>query len=43
MDEQTKIENLYQKDMTMAAIAKCYGCHCSTIGRILRRRNVPIR
>lgn len=43
MDEQAEVENLYLKGMTMTAIAKCYGCHCSTIGRILRRRNVPIR
>lgn len=43
MDEQAEVENLYRKGMTMTAIAKCYGCHCSTIGRILRRRNVSIR
>lgn len=35
MDEQAEVENLYRKGMTMTAIAKCYGCHCSTIGRIL--------
>ena len=43
IDEQAEVENLYRKGMTMTAIAKCYGCHCSTIGRTLRRRNVPIR
>ena len=43
MEEQAEVENLYRKGMTMTAIAKCYGCHCSTIGRILRRRNVSIR
>lgn len=42
-DEQAEVENLYRDGMTMAAIAKCYGCHYATISRILRRRNVPTR
>lgn len=34
---------MYRKGMSMAAIARLYGCHYTTIGRILRKRNVPIR
>lgn len=41
--EQAEAENMYRKGMSMAAIARLYGCHYTTIGRILRRRNVPIR
>ena len=41
--EQAEAENMYRKGMSMAAIARLYGCHYTTIGRILRKRNVPIR
>ena len=41
--EHAEAENMYRNGMSMAAIARLYGCHYTTIGRILRRRNVPIR
>ena len=41
--EQASAEKMYREGMSMTAIAKFYGCHYTTIGRILRRRNVPIQ
>lgn len=41
--ERVEVEKMYRNGMTMTAIARFYGCHYTTVGRILRRRNVPIR
>lgn len=41
--EKAAVENMYLSGMSMSDIARIYGCHYTTIGRILRRRNVPIR
>ena len=41
--QRVEIEKMYRKSMTMAAIADTFGCHYTTVGRILRQRNVPIR
>lgn len=32
--EQAEAENMYRKGMSMAAIARLYGCHYATISRI---------
>ena len=41
--DKVEVESMYCSGMSMSAIARIYGCHYTTIGRILRRRNVPIR
>ena len=41
--DKVAVENMYLSGMSMSDIARIYGCHYTTIGRILRRRNVPIR
>ncbi|SRR5699024_7322876 len=41
--QRVEVEKMYRKGMTMAAIADTFGCHYTTIGRILRQRNVSIR
>lgn len=41
--QRAEAEIMYRKGMTMTAIADILGCHYTTIGRILRQRNVPIR
>ena len=41
--DKAAVENMYLSGMSMSDIARIYGCHYTTIGRILRRRNVPIR
>lgn len=41
--EKAGAENMYRNGMSMSDIARIYNCHYTTIGRILRRRNVPIR
>ena len=40
--QRAEAEIMYRKGMTMSAIADTFGCHYTTIGRILRQRNVPI-
>ena len=42
-DQKALAELMYRDGQTMSAIAKVFGCHYTTIGRILRRRKVPIR
>lgn len=41
--QRTEAVKMYCKGMSMAAIADNFGCHYTTIRRILRQRNVPIR
>ena len=41
--DKAAVENMYLSGMLMSDIARVYGCHYTTVGRILRRRNVPIR
>ena len=41
--DKAAVENMYLSGMSMSAIARIYNCHYTTIGRILRKRNVPIR
>lgn len=41
--DKAAVETMYLSGMSMSDIARIYGCHYTTIGRILRRRNVPIR
>ncbi|HJA72436.1 MAG TPA: helix-turn-helix domain-containing protein [Candidatus Lachnoclostridium stercoravium] len=41
--DKAGVENMYRNGMSMSDIARIYNCHYTTIGRILRRRNVPIR
>ena len=42
-EQKAQAELMYRDGQTMSAIAKVFGCHYTTIGRILRRRKVPIR
>ena len=41
--EKDEVVVKYQSGMTMSAIARIYGCHHTTIGKILRKRGVEIR
>ena len=41
--DKAAVENMYLSGMSMSAIARIYNCHYTTIGRILRKRNVPVR
>ena len=41
--KRIEAEKMYRKSMTMSAIADTLGCHYTTVGRILRQRNVPVR
>ena len=41
--EKDGVVTKYKCGMTMAAIADEYGCHYTTIGRILRQKGVEIR
>ena len=41
--QRTEVVKMYCKGMPMAAIADTFGCHYTTIRRILQQRNVPIR
>ena len=41
--DKAAVENMYLSGMSMSDIARIYGRHYTTTGRILRRRNVPIR
>lgn len=40
--EQTEVVAKYESGMSMTAIADQYGCHYTTIGRILRRRGTVL-
>lgn len=42
-EERKQVAVKYQSGLTMADIANFYGCHYTTIGRILRKQNIPIR
>jgi DNA-directed RNA polymerase specialized sigma24 family protein len=33
----------YESGMSMAAVANIYGCHYTTVGRLLRARGIEIR
>ncbi|MDR0999411.1 MAG: helix-turn-helix domain-containing protein [Clostridiales bacterium] len=41
--EQAEAIEKYQEGLSMAAVADIYGCHYTTIGRLLRQRGVGIR
>ena len=41
--ERDEVVEKYKSGMNMTAIAKEYGCHYTTVGRILRRRGITIR
>ena len=41
--EQDEVIAKYKSGMTMVAIADLYGCHYTTVGRLLRQRGVEIR
>ena len=41
--QRAEVDKMYRSGMTMSAIADTFGCHYTTVGRILRQRNVPIR
>jgi len=41
--EKAELEEKYKDGMTMTDLANIYGCHCTTVGRILRKRSVTIR
>lgn len=41
--EQDEAVTKYESGMTMTAIADQYGCHYTTVGRLLRQREVEIR
>jgi DNA-directed RNA polymerase specialized sigma24 family protein len=41
--EKDEVVAKYQAGMTMMAIADIYGCHYTTVGRLLRARGVEIR
>ena len=40
---RVEAEKVYRRGMTMSAIADTFGWHYTTVGRILRQRNVPVR
>lgn len=40
--EQDEVVTKYERGMTMTAIADEYGCHYTTVGRLLRARKVKI-
>ena len=41
--EQDEAIAKYESGMTMTAVANHYGCHYTTIGRLLRKRGCTIR
>jgi len=41
--ERDEVVEKYKSGINMTAIAKEYGCHYTTVGRILRRRGIAIR
>jgi DNA-directed RNA polymerase specialized sigma24 family protein len=41
--EQDEVVAKYESGMTMTAIADEYGCHYTTVGRLLRARKAVIR
>ena len=42
-EEKDEVVKMYHTGLNMTEIAKHYSCHHTTIGRILRKRNVCIR
>jgi hypothetical protein len=42
-NEKDELVVKYQSGMTMMALANEYGCHYTTIGRVLRNRMITIR
>ena len=43
LTEKDEIAAKYESGMNMTAIADQYGCHYTTVGRILRHRGTAIR
>jgi DNA invertase Pin-like site-specific DNA recombinase len=41
--EKNEVVKKYESGMSMMAIAELYGCHYTTVGRILRQKGVVIR
>jgi len=41
--EKDDVATKYEDGMTMTAVAKAYGCHYTTVGRILRKKGIAIR
>ena len=41
--EKDEIAPKYESGLTMTAIANQYGCHYTTVGRILRQQGITIR
>ena len=41
--EKDEVVTKYESGMTMAAIADEYGCHYTTVGRLLRKNGIVIR
>ena len=41
--EKNEVVTKYESGMSMTALAKLYGCHRTTVGRILKDRGVDIR
>lgn len=41
--EKDELVPKYESGMSMMAIARMYGCHYTTVGRILRQKGVSIR
>ena len=41
--KKDEVVEKYKTGMTQAAIADRYGCHCSTVSRLLKQRGVEIR
>ena len=41
--EKDEAVTQYESGLTMTAVANLYGCHYTTVGRILRERGVEIR
>ena len=42
-DERDEAIAKYESGMTMTAVADLYGCHYTTVGRLLRTRGVEIQ
>ena len=43
LTEKDEVVEKYKTGMTQTAIADIYGCHPSTVGRLLKQRGVEIR
>ena len=42
-NEKDEIATKYENGLTMSDLAREYGCHYTTVGRILRKKEVNIR